>query len=284
MSELESRKGNIVIGVMLVLLGAGLTLDRAGFVDWSGQWSLWPLILGGIGLARLLQSAPGEPKQGLLLLTAAGWLLLGDIGWISLEDSWPIVVIILGLIIALNGGVRRRWHPPVPPVPPVPGAPGDFSHTKRPHRPKGALGGLAVVGVWIAVVAALQVSGVRTFNQSGSDDRVRIFSVMGRGEHISRATAFEGADVTNVMGRSELDLRDATLAPGESAEVRVMSAMGGVIVRVPPAWTVDSGAVSAFGTIRDERIRRPEPEAGAGPAPRIVLRGVVLFGKLTIRS
>ena len=40
---------------------------------------------------------------------------------------------------------------------------------------------------------------------------------MARSEHISQATAFQGADITNVMGRSELDLHNATMAPGANA-------------------------------------------------------------------
>jgi hypothetical protein len=66
--------------------------------------------------------------------------------------------------------------------------------------------------------------------------------------------------------------------------VHVFSMMGAVIVRVPPAWTVDAGAISALGGVRDERPAMAEAEAAAGPAPRIVLRGLVMFGRLTITS
>ncbi len=136
-----------------------------------------------------------------------------------------------------------------------------------------------MLGIWIAVVVGLQVSGMSGMRSFSSDasagDRVRVVSVMGRSEHTSRATAFQGADVTNVMGRSELDLRDATLAPGANATVHVFSAMGAVVLRVPPTWTVDTGAISAIGGVRDERFTLPEAEAAAGPAPRLVLRGLV---------
>jgi hypothetical protein len=279
MNEFEPRKGNIVIGAMLILVGLALTLDRAGIYSWSSQWTLWPFILCGIGLARFVGSPAGEPKQGLLFLTGGVWLLLGESGVISREDSWPILVIVLGLIIALNGGTRR-WSPPRPPQPPDPAHPW---HPKRHQRPR-ALGGLAVIGIWIAVVAALQVSGVRTLSESTSSDRIRVVSMIGRAEHVNRAEAFRGADVTNVMGRSDLDLRETTVVPGNSASLRVVSLMGGVIVRVPPNWTVDTGAVSAFGSVRDERPPARQGEAAAGPAPRLVIRGLVIFGRLTIRS
>jgi hypothetical protein len=284
-----SRKGNIVVGVMLVLIGVALTLDRSGIVRWDSQWTLWPFILLGIGLARFVGSPAGEPKQGLLFMTLGGWLLLGEAGAISVEDSWPILVIAIGLIIALNGVPRRRrrWHggpETATDVPPVPGAPTDGTRRRHHHRSDGALTGLAVVGIWIAVFVAFQVSGIRTLSETTSSDRVRVISVMGRSEHTSRATTFEGADVTNLMGRSELDLREATLAPGDDATVRVVSAMGAVVLRVPQGWTVDTGAVSALGGVVDERSRSLEAESTPGPRPRLRLSGLVMFGRLTIRS
>jgi hypothetical protein len=187
------------------------------------------------------------------------------------------------LIVAFNGGRRRRWH-----IPELPGAPGDPARIKpRLRRPDRPLSPLAVLGIWIAIVVAVQVSGVRSFNvdtEGAVRERVGIVSVMGRSEHISRATPFQGADVTNVMGRSELDLSDATLAPGARATVHVVSMMGEVILRVPRTWTVDTGAISALGGVRDERGTPPEAEASADPAPRLLLRGLIMFGRLTITS
>jgi hypothetical protein len=295
-SDIDTRKGDIVIGATLVLAGLAVVLDRTGAFQWRDQWTLWPIILGGIGLARFVQSVPGQPKQGLLFLTAAAWLCLSEGGWVSLEDSWPIAIIALGLIVALNGGRRRRWRPEPPP-----GGTTDPAHVRHRHRRHDAtLSPLAVLGVWIGIFVALQVSGIGSFHQaksSTSSERVGLVSVMGRSEHVSRATAFQGADVTNVMGKSELDLRDATMAPGANATVQVFSAMGSVELRVPPTWIVDAGAIAALGGVRDERptpARDGAPaEAGAtpaeadttaSPAPRLVLRGLVLFGRLSITS
>ena len=152
----------------------------------------------------------------------------------------------------------------------------------------------AVIGIWIAIFVAFQSSGGRSFNrfvtEEGSSDRVRVFSVFGRAEHVSEAVPFKGADLTNLFGRSEIDLRDATLPAGQAGGIRLVSMFGAVVVRVPPNWSVDAGAVSAFGGVRDVRMRPrdtdTETPAGAatGPAPRLVLRGLVIFGRLTITS
>jgi hypothetical protein len=93
---------------------------------------------------------------------------------------------------------------------------------------------------------------------------------MGRSEYTSRAPRFRAAEVTNVMGRSELDLRDAKIPPGGEATVQVFSAMGEVTVRVPPNWTVDTRAIPAMGAVRDHRfgtrVRHGRGD-GTGTAP-----------------
>lgn len=306
MNEMEPRRGNLVIGAMLVLVGLWMALERSGVIHFAGMWSLWPLILGGWGLAKFVQTPPGEPKEGLVLMAAAAWLLVSEAGYISIEDSWPLMVIAVGLIIAFNGGRRRRWYTPdvpdqatpagQPGQPGQPATPWDRRAARRMRRHQRSFTPLAVLGIWIAIFVGFQVSGsgIRSFGDSArgfiesTDNRVRVISVMGRSDHVSRATAFRGADVTNIMGRSDLDLRDATLAPGATASVRVVSLMGAVVLRVPPSWTVDTGAISAMGGVADERPQwssdaKDAPDTAAGPPPRLVLRGAVMMGRLTIR-
>jgi hypothetical protein len=191
-------------------------------------------------------------------------------------------VIALGLIVALNPGRQG--------MPLTPREIGDVSERiARRHGKQGRDGSLtplAVIGVWLAIFVALQVSGTRGIGSaalSGSPDGSHVVSVMGRATR-SASGPFQAADVTNVMGRSELDLRDATIAPGAEATIDVFSAMGAVVVRVPPGWTIDTRAVSAFGDVRDERFPplAEDPGAETGPAPRLVLRGLVLMGRLVI--
>src|ERR1051325_3951244 len=164
MNDVEPGKGNIVVGVMLVLVGLAIALDRAGVIHWSGMWSMWPLILGGIGLARFISPPTGEPKEGLVFMTAGAWLLASDAGFIAIEDSWPILVIAVGLIIAFNGGRRRRGPVPqpadqsaqaaqagVPPIPPIPpGTPWDRREARRMrrmYRHRRSLSPLAILGI-----------------------------------------------------------------------------------------------------------------------------------------
>src|SRR5688572_11099552 len=209
MDDVRPRSGNIVIGVMLVAMGVVVALDRAGLIAFEGRWTLWPVILIGLGLARFVQTPAGKPRQGLLLLVGGMWLVAGEAGWLSLTDSWPLLVIAFGLIVALNPGRRV--------VPLTPHETGDSSErpegrSGKPRGHDGALTPLAVAGVWIAIFVAVQASGMRgigSFPLSGSNDPSHVVSVMGRADR-SASGPFHAANMTNVMGRSELDLRAAT--------------------------------------------------------------------------
>jgi hypothetical protein len=285
MDDPRTRSGNIVIGMMLVAMGLAVILHRAGVVVWDGRWTLWPVILIGLGVARFVQTPAGRPRQGLLLMLGGLWLAAGDAGWLSRTDSWPILVIAFGLIVAVN---PRRRLASVSPREVADASAEGGNRPARPRRHEGALSPLAAIGVGIAILVAVQVSGIRGIGSSTAFDSSggsHVVSVMGRAQR-SSSGPFSGAGVTNVMGRSELDLRTATIRPGAEATVDVFSAMGAVVVRVPPGWTIDTRAVSALGNVRDERFAasRTETPAEAEPAPRLVLRGLILMGRLVIAS
>ena len=59
--------------------------------------------------------------------------------------------------------------------------------------------------------------------------------------------------MTSIMGGTQLDLRQATMAPGEEAVIDVFAVMGGAIVRIPEGWIVDVQATSVMGGIKDQR-------------------------------
>ena len=107
MTNTRVSRGNVVIGVMLIVIGASLLVDRTGLDFWDGRWSLWPIILVGIGLARLVQSWSGGPIRGLMPIAAGAWLFAVQGGWLVLETSWPLLVVALGVAIAVSGMVRR---------------------------------------------------------------------------------------------------------------------------------------------------------------------------------
>jgi predicted membrane protein len=120
----------------------------------------------------------------------------------------------------------------------------------------------------------------------GSDDTMTIFAVLGGAKRSSLSTRFRGGEVTAFMGGFQIDLRQATIPPGEEAVLDIFTVMGGGEVVVPPSWTVATPIVPVMGGIDDKRIA-PLPgtvDTGGRPAPRLVLRGLLLMGGIEIKS
>jgi hypothetical protein len=94
---------------------------------------------------------------------------------------------------------------------------------------------------------------------------VDVFAVMSGDPTIFTGT-LTGGRITTVMGGAELDLRGASLAPGQTAVIDLFSVMGGSVIRVPGDWRVDVEATAIMGGIKDERRARPRGDAAAALA------------------
>jgi len=111
----------IVIGLMIMLFGVVLFLARMGVVEWRGEWGAWhvvPFLLLGIGLTKLLKPRRNGHRRGGFLVILGGWLLLNQLSLLRFRDSWPLILVALGIGMAWNalagspplccGGPRRR--------------------------------------------------------------------------------------------------------------------------------------------------------------------------------
>jgi len=112
-------------------------------------------------------------------------------------------------------------------------------------------------------------------------ERVNIIGILGGGNRTSTANPFRGGDLVAVMGGGQIDLRRAVIPPGEQAVIDIVSMMGGFEIIVPESWVVDDRTMPIMGGVGNET--RP-PAAGAGPAPILVLRGVMFMGGVNIRN
>lgn len=73
-----------------------------------------------------------------------------------------------------------------------------------------------------------------------------LVTIMDGKQFASRAEGLWSAKVTTVMGGVELDLRDAILAPG-GADLAVFTVMGGIALRVPDTWIVETDGRAIVG-------------------------------------
>ena len=101
----------IVLGFWLMLLGTLLVLHTTGIAPWphGGPWGLtfWALILISLGLSKTL--APKVTRrEGFGFLFVGSWLLLNQLQVLRYRDSWPILLVGIGIGIVWSALASRR--------------------------------------------------------------------------------------------------------------------------------------------------------------------------------
>jgi predicted membrane protein len=144
---------------------------------------------------------------------------------------------------------------------------------------------------WPAILIFVGVNLVRQTlqsNRTGPDtnERATLFAVLSGVRHVNGAGRFRGGDLTGFMGGGHLDLRQATIPRGEEASIEILAVMAGFEIIVPPDWVVTTPLVAIMGGVEDKRLAAAPaaPAMGEAAAPRLVLRGFVMMGGVTIRS
>lgn len=217
---------------------------------------------------------------GLMIIVLGVLFTLGNLNIIDAEQYlryWPAGLVALGLL--------RLWHA-----------------ARDGH---GWFGGLlfVAVGTWMLIerityirIDAREIfplflvfvggylvwrgfGGVRRVGTPDGYSRFSSLAIMGGCARRSNTQAFEGADLTAIMGECEIDLRQASIAAGTEAVIDVFAFWGGIDIKVPEDWTVVTRAIPVMGGIEDKTVSPP-----AGPAKRLIVRGMVLMGGVSIKN
>jgi predicted membrane protein len=113
---------------------------------------------------------------------------------------------------------------------------------------------------------------------ANANETVSLFAVWGGSKRTSNSPRFRGGDMTAVMGGCHLDLRQATIPPGESATIDVLAVMGGHEIFVPPDWSVVTRVFPLMGGVEDKTVLQK------GATSTLVLRGFVMMGGVEIKN
>lgn len=108
--------------------------------------------------------------------------------------------------------------------------------------------------------------------------RLDMIAFMGGSKRAVTSDAFQGGTATAVMGGCEIDLRGASIAPGETAVIDCFAMWGGVELRVPPDWSVINDGLALLGGIDDKT--HPEP----GASKKLILTGLAFMGGVEIKN
>ncbi len=245
----QSITPRLLGGIGLMLFGVVMLIDRSGLMDAGRVLRFWPLILIAIGVQQLAWGRrPGDH---------ASWPGLSGLVWIAIGG-----VFLLNSLGITRASVFELFWP------------------------------ILLIGVGLRLLT--RTGGFRFRDRTmddpsgGSRDSGPAVAVLSGVKRVSPPDPFKGLDVTLFMGGAQLDYRPAILAPGAEAVIDIVAIMGGCELFVPPHWVVSAPATTILGGIDDQRVAQPPPivdyTANPGPPPRLVIRGLVLMGGITIRS
>lgn len=238
----------LLFGVFAIAAGVLFTLDNLGIVHAEDYTRFWPVALVAIGALKLSQSHKGSGAvAGFLFLFAGMWLLLEELTVfrVHLGDIWPLLLVVLGGYLVWRGvSTRGEIGGPVGASPPTSRLDGDVRRSRAAGNSGSRISGVAILGAF------------------------------SRG---SNSKAFRGADLTAIMGGCEIDLRNAAI-DGE-AYVDVFALWGGIEIRVPDNWTIESHVVPILGGV-DDQTRAPQSAA----VHRLILRGFAIMGGVEVKN
>ncbi len=135
-----------------------------------------------------------------------------------------------------------------------------------------------------AVVILIGISLIvgRSVRQSNSSeggnekqDFIDDFSLLGGRERTITSQSFRGGKVTALFGGSQIDLRNAELAPGENV-IDVFIMFGGSHIIVPPDWNVRVEVFSLLGGFGDKR--HSALKVVPNLEKTLIIKGFVMFG------
>ena len=246
----RSATPQVVFGAGLMILGGLVLLDRTGLADAARVLRFWPLILIAVGLQQLAVRRQVGDHDGTVPWNALAWIGIGGLFLLNtLGITRASVFDLFWPVLLIAVGVRV------------------LTHGKR----------------------AARLATDPTTTTGGSSDSGPAIAVLSGVKRVSPAETFRNLDVTLFMGGAQLDYRAAVLPAGQEAVIDMLAVMGGCEIFVPPHWVVSAPVTTVLGGIDDRRVAQAPPivdhaDASAGPPPRLVLRGLVLMGGVTIRS
>ncbi|TCK85468.1 LiaF transmembrane domain-containing protein [Albibacterium bauzanense] len=283
-----SRSGRNFIGLIIILIGGLLLIDRLIPALSLGWLFSWPMVLIVVGLFIGAKSQ-FENVASYILIILGGFFLLNNYFDFRLGPLlWPIILIFLGFW--LIKGRSQRFRSGIPPVPPVPPTPDDFVWDRRvkdendvenevpPKTPPSTdESELKDEGDW-SKNNAYNKENTENYKEN-KDDYIDSTSIFGDAKHYVVSQQFKGGDVVNIMGGATINLMRADLKG--PATLEVVQLFGGTTIITPSHWVIQPEMASIFGGIEDKRFHT---HSAPDRTKVLYIKGTSIFGGITIKS
>ena len=103
----------LLIGILIIGIGALLLLGNLQILEIGNVWRFWPVLLLVAGVNMMFRSRFGPGLEGGVVLTVLGGaFLLRTLGYLDwrFRHLWPLLLILLGLAVVVTS--FRRTTPP----------------------------------------------------------------------------------------------------------------------------------------------------------------------------
>lgn len=135
--------------------------------------------------------------------------------------------------------------------------------------------------IWPIIIIAVGLSILTSFSSRKKvvkgKDTDNISAFLSGSDTVSTSKNYKGGRVTAVLGGAVLDLRDAEIK--DEAVLDVFALCGGIEIKVPRGWRVQSQATMILGGIENKSSKR-DGESG----PVLTITGTVALGGIEVNS
>jgi hypothetical protein len=247
----------LVFAILMITVGVLLFLDNIGLFNFRDVWRFWPVALIAVGVAKLSEMREGVAGRvwAAMLIAIGACLLLDslhvwDVRW---NMIWPLALIAFGIMKLVS--------------------------VMEARAPDGGSSGASSAGI----SSGGPSPGSAFSGATSPENTMREWVTFGGIKRKFDTQNFLGGEAVAVFGGIEVDLRRASIAPGNHEVVIDANAtFGGIDISVPENWRVMTRGVGIFGGYEDKTIP-PRPQEGV-EAPKLIIKGYALFGGITVKN
>jgi hypothetical protein len=244
---------HLFAGFVFIAIGLLFLFGNMGFVNVGHILRFWPVLLIAAGVFKLAESR-GDYRagSGIFWIVVGSFFLLGSLHIvITARDFWPIVLIGFGSLMLWRSHMAKRERESGGNVGSANLNEGSAGDTAEDSREEPAASSNSIL------TATAILSGVVRRNNSPD---------------------FRGGDATAIMGGCEINLRAANITAPHEATLEVFAMWGGIVIKVPPDWTVIGRVDPILGGYDDKTVQ-PKDES-----KRFVIRGSVVMGGIEVKN
>lgn len=210
-----SGSNNLSFGVILLIIGSILLLDRMEIIDFSWVFS-WPFILIGIGLYSIIRHGL-KNEFGIIMFLIGSFFLIRRENFIPDEYYdylLPGGIILVGLYLVFSRSSK-------------------FGFSKLDTE-KG-------------VDENIGVSNAKVVES----DFIKAEAVFASVQRRLITKDFKGGKISSVFGGADIDLSKAEIKDSAVLDVEVI--FGGLKLIIPPHWEIQADVSNVFSGIEDKR-------------------------------